>query len=114
MNRYARPRTVWLFLVPALVFYLSFVALPIVQSFYVSLFDWSTHAARPARFVGLGNYARLVADGVFWKALSHNVVLVVLSLVIQLPVALFLAALLSGRVWARGFFRTVYFTVLTR
>jgi len=110
MNRYARPRTVWLFLVPALAFYLSFVALPIAQSFYVSLFDWPTHAAAPARFVGLENYARLVNDGVFWKALSHNVALVVLSLVIQLPVALFLAALLSGRVFARGFFRTVYFT----
>lgn len=110
MNGYTRRTTVWLFLLPALVFYLSFVAFPIMQSFYVSLFEWDTHATRPTRFAGLGNYARLVRDGVFWKALSHNVVLLVLSLLIQLPIALFLAALLSGRIFARGFFRTVYFT----
>jgi raffinose/stachyose/melibiose transport system permease protein len=110
MNRYSRRITVWLFLAPALAFYLAFVVAPILQSFVVSLFDWPTLAARPTRFVGLDNYARLVTDEIFWKALSHNVILLVLSLVIQLPLALFLAALLSGRVVARGFFRTVYFT----
>ena len=110
MSRTSRSRTVWLFLIPALVFYLAFVVVPIVQSFYVSFFDWPTHAVTPTRFVGLDNYARLIADGVFWRALSHNVVLLVLSLVIQLPIAIFLAALLSGRVFGRGFFRTVYFT----
>jgi len=110
MSRTFRSKTVWLFLAPALASYLAFVVVPIVQSFAVSLFDWPTHAVSPTRFVGLENYARLIQDGVFWKALSHNVVLLVLSLVIQLPIAIFLAALLSGRVFGRGFFRTVYFT----
>ena len=99
----------WLFLVPALVFYLAFFALPIVQSFAVSLFQWPTASAAPDRFVALDNYARLIGDHVFWWALVHNLVLVALSLVIQLPIALFLASLLSGRVVARAFFRTVFF-----
>ena len=101
--------TVWLFLAPALAFYLAFVVAPIFQSFVVSLFDWPTNAVPPTRFAGLENYVRLVHDGIFWKALAHNVILLVLSLVIQLPLALALAALLSGRIFARAFFRTVYF-----
>lgn len=99
----------WLFLVPALAVYLAFFALPIAQSFAVSLFQWSTMSPTPDRFVGLQNYARLAHDAVFWWALVHNLVLLVLSLAIQLPVALFLAALLSGRVFARAFFRTAFF-----
>ena len=51
----ARRRTVWLFLIPALAFYLSFVVLPIMQSFAVSLFRWPTHAPSPERFVGLAS-----------------------------------------------------------
>ena len=109
MNRYSRRMTVWLFLVPAIVFYAAFVVLPIVQSFGVSLFEWPTLSARPTRFVGLYYYAKLVTDVIFWKSLLHNIVLLVLSLVIQLPLAIFLAVLLSGRIFARAFFRTAYF-----
>ena len=109
MNRRTFSSQAWWFLAPALAFYLAFFALPILQSFAVSLFEWSTLAARPTRWVGLDNYARLVHDAVFWKALAHNAALVVLSLAIQLPLALFLAALLSGRVRGRVFFRTAFF-----
>ena len=110
MNRSARRTTVWLLLVPALLFYLALVLWPILQSFHVSLFRWQIISPSPDRFVALDNYVRLSADPIFWKALSNNALLVVLSLAVQLPMALFLAVLLSGRVFARGFFRTAFFT----
>jgi raffinose/stachyose/melibiose transport system permease protein len=107
MNRRRSSLNAWLFLVPALAVYLAFVVWPIAQSFVISLFRWS--GTGEMRFAGLDNFRRLAADPVFWTSLLHNVVLLVLSLVIQVPLALFLAVLLSGRVFARGLFRTVYF-----
>jgi raffinose/stachyose/melibiose transport system permease protein len=107
MNPSARKSMVWLYLAPALVFYLAFVIGPIGQSFAVSFFDWD--GIGPMRYVGLDHYARLATDGIFWKSLGRNFVLLALSLVIQLPLACLLAVLLSGRVLFRGLFRTFYF-----
>ncbi len=90
-----RPRTFWVFVLPALLFYVAFVVWPIAQSLGMS--------------VGGGHYARLIADPRFWLALSNTLLLVVLSLAIQLPAAMGLAVLLCGRLPGRGVFRTVYF-----
>ena len=53
-------------------------------------------SARSQNFVGLANYTRALSDRVFIGALGHNLQLVVLSLVIQLPLALGLALLIRG------------------
>lgn len=97
-----------LLLLPASLIYAAFVITPVIESFVISFFRWDGYSVS-MRFVGLDNFRELVGDAVFWKALYHNFLLVVLSLVIQLPIALVLAAILTGRVWARGLWRTVYF-----
>ncbi|MFO7898345.1 MAG: sugar ABC transporter permease [Planctomycetota bacterium] len=96
-------RTTWLLLAPALAFYALFVLWPILQSIRFSLFVGS-------EAVG-GHFARLLLrpDGRFFRALGNNVLLVLLSLLIQLPCALGLALLLSGRLPGRGVLRTIYF-----
>lgn len=96
----------YLFLAPAAACYLAVVVVPILRSMYLSFFRVDLVSAQ---FVGLDNFARLLADELFWYSLLHNLILMVLSLAIQLPVALFLAALLSGRVIGRTVFRTAYF-----
>ena len=95
------------FFLPTLLVYALFVLLPIFLSIWLSFFRWD--GITQPRFVGLANYFRVLQDSVFWRALGHNFVLVVLSLVIQLPLALLLAVLLSRRVLGRAVFRTVYF-----
>ena len=104
----AERRAVFAFLAPAVGVYALFVLLPIVQSVYFSFFRWRGVGAAKD-FVGLANFAELIGDAVFWRALGHNGILILLSLAIQLPLALLLALLLSGRVRLRGLVRTVWF-----
>jgi raffinose/stachyose/melibiose transport system permease protein len=88
-------RTAYVFLAPALALYLAFVGLPILQVAGYSFFSWDNGTI--TGFAGLGNYARLVGDGVFWAALMHNGIWVVLTLAFPLLAGLLLAAILAER-----------------
>lgn len=88
-------RVAYLFVLPALVVYLGFVGLPIAQVLGYSFFSWDNGVVQA--FVGLDNYARLIADRVFWTALWHNVIWVVLTLAFPLLAGLLLAAILAER-----------------
>ena len=97
-----------LFLAPALVLYALFVLYPIVQSLRYSLYDWN--GLEPlGNFAGLDNFRRAFDDQLFRDALRHNVIIIVLSLVVQIPCALALALLLNARLAGRAVLRTLFF-----
>ncbi|GAA3980396.1 sugar ABC transporter permease [Actinomadura viridis] len=118
-RRHRRPRTPlsrrllgWLaaawFLLPALVVFVFFVLIPIAVAFYTSLFRWGGFGP-PTDFAGLDNFTRLFADPVFHGDLWRGLVLVVLSIVIQLPFALGTAVLLNQRMRGRAIYRMIFF-----
>jgi raffinose/stachyose/melibiose transport system permease protein len=88
-------RPAYLFLLPALLLYGAFVVLPILQVTAYSFFSWDNGIAQD--FVGFANYARLGSDTVFWAALGHNAIWVVLTLAFPLMAGLLLAAILAER-----------------
>jgi ABC-type sugar transport system permease subunit len=88
-------RPAYLFLLPALLLYGAFVVLPILQVTAYSFFSWDNGIAQG--FVGFANYARLGLDTVFWAALGHNAIWVVLTLAFPLMAGLLLAAILADR-----------------
>jgi len=96
------------FLLPALVLYSVFVLFPIVQAAHFSVFKWNGLTPL-TNFVGLANYQRAVADPVFLGAISHNALIVLWSLVIQIPFALALALMLNRRFRGRSVLRLVFF-----
>jgi raffinose/stachyose/melibiose transport system permease protein len=103
-----RPTTILLFLLPALCLYAVFVLFPIVQAMRFSFFDWN--GLQPLNdFVGLDNYERALTDPIFQGAVGHNVFVVVLSLLLQIPFALGLALLLSRRFKGRTLMRLIFF-----
>lgn len=61
-------------------------------------------------FVGLGNYARAMADPIFWTALKNNIFLIIGSIITQVGLGTLFAALLDRGV-RRGntFYRTMIF-----
>jgi len=81
------------FIGPALLVYCIFVLYPIFSTFYYSLFEWSGIESG-ATFAGLSNYLNILSDNVFWMSLENNLLLVVASLLTQLPLGLLLALLL--------------------
>jgi raffinose/stachyose/melibiose transport system permease protein len=100
--------TIILFLLPAFVFFLVFLVYPIFRSAYFSLFNWN--GLGPAvKFVGLDNYARILTDQVFRKAVLNGLLIVALSLTIQLPFALALAIMIGRDMRGRALFRTIFF-----
>lgn len=96
------------FLLPALALYSVFVLWPIAQSLRYSLFDWNG-LGRVDKFVGLQNFRDAFGDPDFREAFGNNVFIIVFSLVLQLPFALFLAVLLNQRLRGRAVLRVLFF-----
>lgn len=82
-----------IFLTPAVLILLIYIIYPIFDSFYISLFQWNGISSEKT-FTGFFNWLTLIQDTTFWRAFFNNVVIMVLSIVIQLPAALLLATFL--------------------
>lgn len=101
-------RLVALFLAPGVLLYALFVIAPLVQAAIYSTFSWN--GLEPLTdFVGRANYERLLSDAAFHRALLNNVAVIVTSLAVQLPLALWIATQLNGNFRGRGVFRVVFF-----
>lgn len=99
---------VWTFVIPPFGLLLLFVFWPMLYVAYLSLLKWD--GLGPSRFVGLANYARIVADNRFGVALKHNAIWSAGALMFPTMIGLGLAILLTRtRVPARGFFQVIYF-----
>ncbi len=96
------------FLAPALAVYAVFLIYPVVRSGVLSFSSWAG-PGRPSTSVGLGNYHELLFDPIFWRALRNTIVLLVASLVVQLPIGLGLALIVTSAKRGRRFWRGVYF-----
>jgi len=100
--------TIVLFLLPAFIFLSIFLVYPIFRSAYYSLFNWN--GMGPAvDYVGLENFKRLIADQIFLKAVRNGILIVIFSLVIQLPLAMGLALIVGRNIPGRAFFRAIFF-----
>lgn len=100
------------FLLPFLLLYLGFTVWPLIATAYYSLFDWD--GIRPLdAFVGLGNYAAVLTDPLFWLSLRNTLLFALANTAIKLPLTLACAVLLTQRwLWLRRLFRTVFFVPL--
>jgi len=93
---------------PALLLFAGFVLLPICIAAYYGLFNWSGYGSL-SDFTGLHNYRLVIDDPVFRESLLHNVIIGVLSLVIQLPISIAVALLLNRKLRGGSFLRTAVF-----
>jgi cellobiose transport system permease protein len=94
----------YLYVAPFFVLFGIFGLFPIGYTIYVSLFDWSLLAGKGG-FVGLDNYAELIADDQFWNAVYNTFGIFLLATIPQLVVALMIANLLNRKIRSRTAFR---------
>ena len=92
---------------PYLLFFALFVLYPLLFALGLVFTNWDM--IRPARFVGLKNFAILLTDSVFWQALWNTVKFLVVHITLQLCVALGIALVLNRKIALRGLFRTAFF-----
>lgn len=100
-----------LFVLPALAIYLFYFIYPIPASAYYSLFKWNGISPR-MQYLGLGNWAALARDPLFWKSFLNNIILVVSSIVVQLPIGMALGLLVSSTLKGTRLLKLVYFIPL--
>jgi raffinose/stachyose/melibiose transport system permease protein len=93
---------------PAILIFLAFVIVPVVMAAYYGFFKWKGFGP-PTNFVGLNNYLIIIKDSAFHAALLHNLFIVVMSLIIQGPVAVVVALLLNQKMAGRGVIRVLIF-----
>lgn len=99
--------TAWLFLLPSLILFLTFTGIPVIAAFGISFTQWDLF--NPARFVGLGNYARLFGDPIFAKVMGNTAYFVLLSVPVQMLIGLGCALALNRGIRGQTFFRVAYF-----
>ena len=96
------------YVLPALAIVGTFVVFPIGFSLYLSLLSWDFIRPTPV-FVGLANYARLLAAPDIRRAMIHTVVYTAGTVPLSALLGLGVAALLNRPMRARGLFRTAFF-----
>ncbi|MFN3134413.1 MAG: carbohydrate ABC transporter permease [Candidatus Kryptonium sp.] len=92
---------------PYVVYFLTFVAYPLVFSFILIFHRWNI--ATPMEFIGFKNFVRLFNDELFFKSLFNTLVFLSIHIPLQIFIALFFAQLLNQKIKMRGFFRSLYF-----
>lgn len=100
--------TIFLFLLPGTVIYILFLIYPMIQAMHYSLYKWNGLGPL-VHFVQLNNYIDIISDKIFSKAITHSGLLILLTLVVQLPMGLGVALLVRNEFIGRKFFRTIFF-----
>src|SRR5437868_8006124 len=103
-HKRAFPWHVLVFLAPAVLIYTIFMIYPLFDSLRLSFFTQDAHNVES--FAGLQNYVRLLTDDNwaphFWNAFRNNLIFFAVHMLVQNPVALLLAALLTSGGRGRG------------
>ncbi len=87
--------------------FLLWIAAPMGASLYISFTDYPL--LQPPAFVGGANYARLLADDLFWKAITNTLLYAALAIPLMTVISVFLAVLLNQKVYLQPIFRACIF-----
>lgn len=93
----------WLFILPSMIGFIIFYAIPLVRGIMISFTDWDL--LTPASPVGIANYQRLITDTDFWGSLLVTLNYVVINIFFQTMLAILIAVLmdrLTKSVFVRG------------
>ena len=97
----------YVLLAPAVLVTLFIVFFPMVQAVVTSFYDLVLWKPNATRFVGFGNYFKLLRDPVFWISLGHTAIWIGLTVPLQMGLGLLAALLLNREFPWRGLARAM-------
>lgn len=98
----------WLLALPAFLLMWTMLLGPAGAVILLSFTDWN-FGEPELRWHGLGNYAELWGDRVFWTSLRNTLIYVGVSVPATVILGLGAALLIEGAARGRGFYRALYF-----
>lgn len=97
-----------LMITPMTIGFLLFSVFPIFWVIRWSFFNYNGYS-EPV-FIGLENFIRaFTRDAAYWNSLKNTFLIAGLKMLIEIPLALFLAVLLNNKIKGSAFFRVIYF-----
>lgn len=100
-------RSAYLFLLPALIFFVGFVIVPMFLCLFTSFFNYTMN---DFSFIGIKNYVEMFNDPVFRKALVNTIIIVVVAVPTVTVFSLWVAAsIYNMNAFSRSFFRCVFY-----
>ncbi len=97
----------YLLVSPYVLFFLIFVAFPVLFSFYLTFHKWNVIS--PMKYSGLYNYEKMLHDRLFYKSLVNTLYFLAIHIPLQLIFSLGIAVLLNTKIKFSSFFRASFF-----
>ena len=98
-----------IFLFPAVALLIVYMVYPIIDTFMISRLKWNGFYTAEKINVGWENWITLIKDQLFWNAFLHNVILMVCSILIQIPLGMALATFLDAGGRKFNIFKILWF-----
>lgn len=106
------PNKMYVFLIPAMAFFLVFWIFPILQLFYYSVTNFNG-INYDFDFVGMKNYIKIFDNGTLMNSAKNTLIYTVVMVIASNLIGLAVAMLLNMKIRAKGLFRTcAYFPAL--
>ena len=96
------------FLFPAIALIIIYMIYPIIDTFLTSQYSWNGISTDKV-FVGMENWRTLIHDQKFWFAFGHNVIVMVFSILLQIPIGMLLATFLDAGGRRLNIFKIIWF-----
>jgi len=99
----------FIFLLPALVFFIVFQIYPLIKGLQMSFYNWELLPGKTSQFIGLQNYINAFTDPIFLRASKNTLYYALVTVPGQMILAMIAAVLLNALPRGRGFFRVLYY-----
>lgn len=101
--------TGYLFILPALLFWIIWFFIPAIRSFCLSFFKYNYAKPLGNHFIGFSNYIKLFHDSTFGSAFLHTLIIVGICVPTEIVCGFLLACLINMKIKGKGILRTIFY-----